>query len=112
MKTATRLGRKVRALRTQEGMTQTALAERLGISAGYLNLIEHDRRPLTAAVLLRLGQVFDLDLNAFATGGDAQLTADALEVFGDPLFQRLPPAEPAETPAPDAPATDTAAAPQ
>src|SRR5262245_45054489 len=93
MKNSPRLGRKMRALRQREGLTQSAMAERLGISAGYLNLIEHDRRPLTAAVLLRLGQVFDLDLNAFATGGEGPLTADALEVFGDPLFQRLAPSE-------------------
>jgi predicted transcriptional regulator/transcriptional regulator with XRE-family HTH domain len=93
MTTPTRLGRKLRALRQAQGLTQSALAGRLGISAGYINLIEHDRRPLTAALLLRLGQLFEIDLQAFAAGGDAQVTADALEVFGDPLFQRMAPSE-------------------
>ena len=41
-----RLGAKVRALRRREGLTQVKLAEALGISASYLNLIEHDKRPL------------------------------------------------------------------
>jgi predicted transcriptional regulator/DNA-binding XRE family transcriptional regulator len=93
MRPTARLGKKIRALRMREGLSQTALAERLGISASYLNLIEHDRRPLGAALLLRLGELFDLDLRTFAAGEDTQLAADILEVFGDPLFERQPLAE-------------------
>ena len=48
------LGAKVRALRRREHMTQVDLAERLGVSASYLNLIENNRRPLTAPLLIRL----------------------------------------------------------
>ena len=83
------LGAKVRALRRREQMTQVDLAERLGISASYLNLIENNRRPLTAPLLLRLAQIFQLDLQTF--GGseeDARLSADLLEAFGDPIFER------------------------
>ena len=43
-----KLGSKVRALRRREGLTQVAARERLGISPSYLNLIEHNRRPLPA----------------------------------------------------------------
>ena len=55
-------GAKVRVLRQKAGLTQADLAQKLGISASYLNLIEHERRPVTAAVLVRLAQVLDLDL--------------------------------------------------
>src|SRR5262245_56268396 len=81
------LGKKIRALRMKEGLTQAALAERLGISASYLNLIENDRRSLSADLLLRLARVFDLDLKGLAGGEDAQMVATLLEVFGNTLFE-------------------------
>ena len=43
-----RLGAKVRALRRKENLRQAQLAKMLEISPSYLNLIEHDRRPLSA----------------------------------------------------------------
>src|SRR6266851_5259430 len=54
-----RLGGKVRALRRREQLSQVQLAERLGISPSYLNLIEAERRPLPAALLIKLAQVFE-----------------------------------------------------
>jgi predicted transcriptional regulator/transcriptional regulator with XRE-family HTH domain len=81
------LGAKVRALRRQQGLTQAQLATRLGISASYLNLIEHGRRPLSAPLLIRLAEVFALDLRALSADQHARVTADLMEVFGDPLFE-------------------------
>ena len=81
------LGAKVRALRRRENMTQAQLADRLGVSASYLNLIENNRRPLTANLLLKLAQEFQLDLSSFSTGDDSRLVADLREAFSDPLFQ-------------------------
>ncbi|MBK8013412.1 MAG: DUF2083 domain-containing protein [Deltaproteobacteria bacterium] len=81
-----KLGAKVRALRRRENLTQMQLAERLSISASYLNLIEHNRRPLSAQLLIRLAQIFALDLQAFASEGEDQLVADLLEALGDPVF--------------------------
>jgi len=52
------LGAKVRALRRRQGLTQADLAKRLGVSASYLNLIENNRRPLTATLLLKLAHEF------------------------------------------------------
>ena len=82
----TPLGAKLRALRRREGLTQAQLATRLGISASYLNLIEHNRRPLPAPLLLRVAEVLRLDLKQFSTDADARASADLLEVFGDPVF--------------------------
>src|SRR5512144_534734 len=81
------LGKKVRALRTREGLTQAALAQRLGISASYLNLIEHDQRPVSANLLLKLAQAFELDLRSFAATEDVRLVADLSEALGDPVFE-------------------------
>jgi predicted transcriptional regulator/DNA-binding XRE family transcriptional regulator len=80
-------GAKIRAFRRRERMTQADLARRLGISASYLNLIEHNRRALTAPLLIKLAQVFALDLKAFSAEHDARLAGDLLEMFGDPLFE-------------------------
>ncbi|MGE5175389.1 MAG: helix-turn-helix domain-containing protein [Hyphomicrobiales bacterium] len=77
----------MRALRTREGLSQAAMAARLGISASYLNLIEHDRRPLSANLLLALAQKFDLDLRTFGAGESSKLAEDLMEAFGDPLFE-------------------------
>mgnify|MGYP006122533911 CR=1 FL=1 len=56
-----RLGSKVRSLRRRQGLTQAKLAEKLGISTSYLNLIENNRRPLSAPVLIKLAQLFQVD---------------------------------------------------
>ena len=85
-KPSTRLGAKIRLLRRQEGLSQVQLAERLGMSPSYLNLIEANKRPLTAQVLLRLAQSFNLDLRALAPDEDQRLGEDLMEAFGDPLF--------------------------
>ena len=82
-----RLGAKVRALRRRNGLTQAQLAQRLGISASYLNLIESNRRPLPAPLLLQLAQAFQLDLATFAPAGDARLQSELLEVFADPALK-------------------------
>ncbi len=57
-----RLGGKVRALRRKQNLSQSELAERLGVSSSYLNLIENNRRPLPAALLIKLAQLFELDM--------------------------------------------------
>ncbi len=87
MADAPHLGAKLRALRRGRSMTQAALAEQLGISASYLNLIEHDRRSLSAPLLIRLAGIFDLDLRSFSAEQHAREVADLLEVFGDPIFE-------------------------
>jgi predicted transcriptional regulator/DNA-binding XRE family transcriptional regulator len=81
-----RLGAKVRTLRRRESLSQVQLAERLGISASYLNLIESNRRPLPAAVLIKLAQLFEMDIHAFGGEGDARMVNDLMEAFADPLF--------------------------
>jgi predicted transcriptional regulator/DNA-binding XRE family transcriptional regulator len=81
-----RLGAKVRALRRRENLSQVQMAERLGISASYLNLIESNRRPLPAAILIKLAQTFGVDLHAFGADDDARLVNDLMEALSDPLF--------------------------
>ena len=81
------LGNKVRRLRREQGLAQVEMAARLGISPSYLNLIEHNQRPLTLPLLLRLAQEFDIDLRSFSDNEEARLLAELTELLGDPLFR-------------------------
>jgi predicted transcriptional regulator len=67
-------------------MTQAELARRLGISASYLNLIEHNRRAFGADLLVRLAGVLPVDLRALSPDHEGRLLTELLEAFGDPLF--------------------------
>ena len=82
-------GLAVRRLRRAQGLTQAAMAEALGISPSYLNLIERNQRPLTATMILRLGEVFDFDvrqLSADDPGGGVEALRRRLS---DPAFADL-----------------------
>ncbi|NLU84594.1 short-chain fatty acyl-CoA regulator family protein [Rhodococcus sp. HNM0569] len=76
-------GGRLRRLRDERALTQTALAKMLGLSVSYVNQLENDQRPLTVPVLLRLNSVFDLDMAFFAADTDARLLADLQEALAD-----------------------------
>lgn len=82
-----KLGSKVRAMRRREQMTQSDLARQLGISPSYLNLIEHNQRPLPAHLLVQLAQIFQVELQAFADDSHTRLADSLQEVFADPLLE-------------------------
>jgi predicted transcriptional regulator/transcriptional regulator with XRE-family HTH domain len=77
------VGSRVRQLRSERGFSQAALAQMLDISPSYLNQIEHDVRPLTVAVLLRITEVFGVDATFFASQDDTRLVAELREVTLD-----------------------------
>ncbi|HEX2835333.1 MAG TPA: short-chain fatty acyl-CoA regulator family protein [Thermoanaerobaculia bacterium] len=87
MTTQLKLGARVRSMRRREQFTQTQLAEKLGVSASYLNLIEHNQRPLPAHLLVKLAQLFHVDLQAFADDSHARLADSLQEVFSDPVLE-------------------------
>ncbi|MGW5073668.1 acetate metabolism transcriptional regulator RamB [Rhodococcus sp. NPDC004095] len=77
------VGARLRQLRTERGMSQAALAKTLEISASYLNQIEHDVRPLTVPVLLRITEMFGVDTTFFSSQDDTRLIAELREVALD-----------------------------
>src|SRR6476620_9544778 len=77
------VGSRVRQLRSERGFSQAALAQMLEISPSYLNQIEHDVRPLTVAVLLRITEVFGVDATFFSSQDDTRLVAELREVTLD-----------------------------
>ena len=82
-------GHAVRRLRRQLALTQAAMAEALDISPSYLNLIERNQRPVSAALLVRLVERFDFDPRALAAGEPGG-GADAIRRrLADPMFADL-----------------------
>lgn len=82
-------GHAVRRLRRQLALTQAAMAEALGVSPSYLNLVERNQRPVSATLILRLAEVYDFDprkLTAGEPGGGAVALRQRLS---DPLFADL-----------------------
>jgi predicted transcriptional regulator/transcriptional regulator with XRE-family HTH domain len=78
-------GPRVRRLRNRLGITQTAMADGLGISPSYLNLIERNQRPLTVQLILKLASVYKIDIEELQ--GETGSTAGELrQVFSDPLL--------------------------
>ena len=81
------LGGRVRRLRRELGLNQSAMAAEIGVSPSYLNHLERNQRPLTAQVLLRLAEAYDVDLKSFAAEGSEGTGPEQLaEIFSDPMF--------------------------
>ncbi|MER7003842.1 short-chain fatty acyl-CoA regulator family protein [Dactylosporangium sp. NPDC000555] len=74
-------GARLRRLREQRGLSQTDLARHLSISPSYLNQIEHDIRPLTAPVLIRVTELFGVEPTVFAPHDTLQLVAGLREAL-------------------------------
>jgi len=55
-------GTKLRELRRKVDLTQREFSERLEVSLPYLNQMENNNRPVSAAVILALADVFGFDV--------------------------------------------------
>lgn len=82
-------GHPIRRLRRREGLTQAAMAEMLAISPSYLNLVERNQRPVSAALLIRLAETFGLDPRQLAASEPGGGTEAVRRRLADPLFADL-----------------------
>ena len=83
------VGPRLKRLRRERQVTQVRMAEELGVSPSYLNLMERNQRPITAQVLIRLANAYGVDPGAFAADEGEQAVSELEEVFADPLFRAL-----------------------
>lgn len=79
-------GPRLRRLRRDLGLTQVQMAEGLAISPSYLNLLERNQRPLSAQLLLKLADAYDVNLKGLAGDQGGRTLSDLKEVFSDPLL--------------------------
>ncbi|MFN7008615.1 MAG: short-chain fatty acyl-CoA regulator family protein [Allorhizobium sp.] len=85
------IGRKVRELRQAGNATQAQFADKIGISTSYLNQIENNQRPVSAAVLLALAEKFGIDITELSSGQNDRLLSALSEALSDPLFETYSP---------------------
>ncbi|MGR3503578.1 short-chain fatty acyl-CoA regulator family protein [Pseudaestuariivita sp.] len=78
----TQTGSRIRARRLAQGARQAELAEAVGISASYLNLIEHNRRRIGGALLQRIAAALDVSAEVLQQGAEAQLIDRLREAAG------------------------------
>ncbi|MEU6233932.1 short-chain fatty acyl-CoA regulator family protein [Kitasatospora sp. NPDC047058] len=78
-------GARLRRLREERGLSQAALARLIDLSPSYLNQLEHDARPLTVPVLLRLTEAFGVEAGYFAPPDSARLTAELRDALGEEI---------------------------
>ncbi len=72
-------GSRIRERRIMLSLKQADLARRIGISASYLNLIEHNRRRIGGKLLLDIADVLEVEPQALTEGAEAALLASLRE---------------------------------
>jgi transcriptional regulator with XRE-family HTH domain len=87
-------GTRIRDRRMARGMRQADLAREAGISASYLNLIEHNRRRIGGKVLNDIARLLDIDPSVLAEGAAETLVVD-LEAAARSARAGIDAAEPA-----------------
>ncbi|MDF0599584.1 short-chain fatty acyl-CoA regulator family protein [Psychromarinibacter sp. C21-152] len=79
-------GSRIRERRTMLGLKQSVLARTVGISAAYLNLIEHNKRRIAGKLLTDIARALEVDPAVLADRAEASLVAglrDAAAVTPD-----------------------------
>ena len=79
-------GVKLRELRTARSLTQSEFSRRLGVSLSYLNQMENNHRPVSAAVILGLAREFGYDVTELSVDEADRMTIDMQEALADPVF--------------------------
>jgi len=82
-------GLKIKERRRSLGLTQAKIAETVGISTSYFNLIERGKRAIGGSLLLRIAQALDLDPATLDDDAERRLIAEVTEMAGDPLLAGL-----------------------
>ena len=84
-----KIGPKIKAFRRQLGMQANKLAEELGISPSYLNLIENGKRKIDGDLLLKVCEKLRIELSDLTSKADINLENNISELLGDELFEDL-----------------------
>ena len=84
-----KIGPKIKAFRRQIGLQANKLAEDLGISPSYLNLIESGKRKIDGDLLLKVCEKLKIQLSDLTTKSDINLANNISELLDDQLFEDL-----------------------
>jgi len=84
------VGPRLRQLRRDHGHTQADMASRLGVSAAYVNLMEHNQRSLSVRVLVGLLEAYGVDWQDLVNDVDNKSFDDLRAAIKDPIFGDMP----------------------
>lgn len=76
-------GSRIRERRLMAGLRQSDLARQAGISASYLNLIEHNRRPIGGKLLVNIAKSLSVEPSLLTRGARAALISTLREAAVD-----------------------------
>ena len=80
------IGPKLRELRQNRNMTQAEIANALGVSASYVNLIERNQRSASLKFLIGLSDSFGLNWRELTNSDTGQLLSELRQITKDPVF--------------------------
>jgi predicted transcriptional regulator/transcriptional regulator with XRE-family HTH domain len=80
------VGPQLRQLRRERRQTQAEMARALGISAGYVNLLENNERSLSLRLLMGIADTYDVDWRDLVADKTSNLLAELRSVIRDPMF--------------------------
>ncbi len=83
------VGPRIRERRRSLGITQSALAARIGISPSYLNLIESGRRNIGGTVLKRIAASLDVAIDELDGAAQRRLADDLASLIVEPVLAEL-----------------------
>ncbi|QDY71209.1 helix-turn-helix domain-containing protein [Qingshengfaniella alkalisoli] len=81
------IGARLKALRHSLSLTQAQMAAELEVSPSYITLIESNQRPVSVKLLMRLAEVYDLNVSELAPSSNAQLASDLAAAVKDPTLE-------------------------
>ncbi len=84
-----KIGPKIKAFRRQLGLQANKLAEQLGISPTYLNLIEGGKRKIDGELLIKISKELRVELSDLTSKSDINLENNISELLDDQLFEDL-----------------------
>ncbi len=84
-----KIGPKIKSFRRQLGLQANKLAEQLGISPSYLNLIESGKRKIDGDLLIKVCEELKIELSDLTNKSDINLVNDISELLDDQLFEDL-----------------------
>ena len=85
----TPIGARIKRKRIAAGLSQAALAQALGISASYLNLIENNKRAIGGTLLLRIGERLGIDLEHLSGDSEIRIIGAIGELMADPVMHGI-----------------------
>ncbi|MEE9333646.1 MAG: short-chain fatty acyl-CoA regulator family protein [Granulosicoccaceae bacterium] len=80
------VGTRLRLLRREHKLSQAQMAQSVGISTSYINLLENNQRSLSVKVLMSIADTYDVDWRDLIQDGSDRLLADLRTAVQDPLF--------------------------